>query len=246
MRIWAWTTSWWNDADEAVKQGAGPVGLVAWYEHMLRFLSPTHCYVACGTWSDPAQSPLPSSVAVINAGIPQGTPYDMYYRHLWWAAASAGAAYALNHSDKWDLLAFLDADALVGAVDFDGLVREFLRRDEMLLAEWWCGTIGGPFYIWKPAGVVRLLHCRQRANILPVLNKPSADKPLTGEAEMLAIFKDSWWNPWPHLDVLRQDYGKANPVSDREVFKWPFVVTPNPAIVSEYERTQTARAKPVA
>jgi len=53
-------------------------------------------------------------------------------------------------------------------------------------------------------------------------------------------------HPWPDLHMLRQDYGKTDPITDRNaVLRWPFVVTPDPSIIDEYTRTQTSQANPL-
>ncbi len=245
MRLWAWTMSYWNDAAGAAAMGEGLFGLHAWYDRVLLYLKPVHCFVACGTWSDPKLSPLWEAAATVNAGVPVGVPYDVHQLSL--CAWTAAMAYALNHLDEWDLLACLDTDALIGAVDFDAFIREFLKRDEILLSPAWGDGVGGPFLVWKPEGAVRMLHRRLRANLIDPPTDPKAPKPPLPEDEMAAIYKGLWWNPWPQFSKLRQDYGQTDPVRDNvSVLTWPFVRFPDPAIVEEYTRTQTALAKPVA
>ncbi len=242
MRIWAWTTSWWNDEAEADKQAAGQFGLTAWHANVVRYFSPTHCYVACGTWSAPAQSPLPAAVTIINAGLPHNVHYDRLYNQLREAAVTAGTAYALNHSNDWDLLVFLDTDILVGAVDFDALLKEFVKRPEILLAQSWWDGIGGPFYVWKRAGAIHYLH----GNTYPNIIDPSEPPPPLGEVRWAKLYAGKWWNPWPQFRTLRQDFGGVDPFRDNaKVLTWPFVRSPDPAIVEEYQRTQTSLAKPV-
>ncbi len=244
IRVWAWTTSWWDGPEQAAALSAGTFGLLAWQGRVQHYLSPTHTFIACGTWSNPTLNPL-HRVPTINAGIPQGTPYDIYYNHLWLCAVSAAAAYALNHRESWDLLVLLDTDALIGAVDFDALLREFMARSEVMLAQAWGSAIGGPLYVWKPEGILRLLHCRHRPNLLPVTDK-KAPKPPTAEEELLAVFRDAWWNPWPQHSTMRQDHGLKVCVRDNAaVLKWPMVRLPDPAIIDEYTRTQTSQAKPL-
>ncbi len=245
IRVWAWTTSWWDGPEQARAATDGTFGLLAWHQRVTQYLSPSHCFIACGTWSNPTLCPL-HRVPVINAGITQGTPYDIYYNHLCLAAWTGAMAYALNHRESWDLLVLLDTDALIGAIDFDALLREFLRRDEILLAQWWGSDIGGPLYVWKPEGAVRFMHGRHRANLLPQPSDKKAKKPPTSEAEMLSIYSGAWWNPFPELRTVRQDYGQTDPERDNaKVLKWPLVRKPDPAIIDEYTRTQTALAKPL-
>jgi hypothetical protein len=239
--------SYWSNADQATAMGDGMFGLRLWHDRVKFYFSPTHCFVACGTWSDPTLSPLPSPVAVVNAGVSIGAPYDVHYNQLSLCALTAAMAYALNHRDEWDLLVCLDTDALVGAVDFDALLREFLSRDETLLSPSWWDGVGGPLLVWKHEGAVRLLHRRLRANLIDPPADANAPKPLLPEEELAAIYKGTWWQPWPQHRTLRQDHGGVDPFRDNAaVLTWPFVRFPDPAIVDEYTRTQTALAKPVA
>lgn len=245
MRIWAWTMTYWNDAADAQGKFEEWLGLRTWHERVQLYFRPTHCFVACGTWSEPRYSRLPSEVAVVNAGVPRGTPYDVYYTQLSGCAFTTAMAYALNRSDEWDMLVFLDTDTLVGAVDFGALLNEFASRSEVLLAQSWWGGIGGPFYVWKHAGAVRLLHGAHRANFIERPANPKADKPMLMEHNLAATFKGVVWLPWPQ-ETMRQDFGLTDPFADTAaVMTWPFVSRPDPAIQAEYERTQTVLAKPV-
>lgn len=247
LRLWAFTMSHWNDAAEALARGDGLFGLKAWHERVALYLKPEHCFITCGTWSEPALSPLPPDVPVVNAGIEPGAPYDVHYNQLSLCAMTAAMGYALNHARQWDLLALLDTDALIGAVDFDALLREFQERTELLLAQSWWDGIGGPFYVWKLAGAIRMQHRRLRANILDPPTDDKAPKPLLPEEEMAELYRGLWWHPWTEHRTLRQDYGGADPFRDNAaVLKWPFVRLPDPAIVEEYTRTQTALARPVS
>jgi hypothetical protein len=247
VRIWAFTTTHWNDVTDSLAKGQGSFGLRAWHQRVQHYFKASHCFVTCGTWSNPTLSPLAPVVPVINSGVPQGTSYDVYSSHLWGCALTAAMAYALNHAPSWDLLTLLDTDVLVGAVDFDAVLREFVARDEVLLGQRWNDTIGGPWLVWKRDGAIRQLHSRLRGNLLDPPANPKSPKPMLLEDEQAQMFRGRWWNPWPDLPTLRQDYGQTDPVKDNAaVLKWPFVRLPDPAIIDEYTRTQTALAKPVA
>jgi hypothetical protein len=246
MIIWAWTTTYWTDIVDARAKGAGAFGLSVWYDRVWRYFKPDHYFLACGTWSNPLFSPLPSNVEVVNAGVKAGTPYDIYYSHLSGCALTAAMAYALNRSAFWDLLVLIDTDTLIGAVDFDALLREFMARDEVLLAQAWWDGIGGPFWAWKREGAIRTLHSRLRANLIDPPTDQNTMKPMLIENELAAMFKGRWWNPWQQFKTMRQDFGLSDPRPDSEAMTWPFVGRPSPTIIEEYERTQTALAKPVA
>ncbi len=244
LRIVNFLTANWLNADESRQKGEGLFGLRAWLERTTHLFSPSFSFVACGSYSDPAFSPLPASVAVVNAGVPFTVPYSRFYWNYAGAAQTAAFAYLANRTD-WDLAVNLDNDVLVGAVDFDALLHEFAGRPELILTPDWHGRPGGHFYVWKPAGVVRWQNMRRRANLIE--EGAGVPEPPLIENETGDIFKGLWWNPWPHLPTMRQDYGQPDPSPERRPLNqdWPFVRLPHPAIIDEYLTTRTPLAKPL-
>lgn len=212
MRILAWTLGWWKDAAHAQRDADNWRGYRAWLERVTRCFKPVGTFVASGTWSDPALSPIPEAVTV-NAGIFSDRPYYGHREHYGKAAFIAGIAYALNRND-WDLLVMLDTDALMGALDIPKLFAEFQTRKETIIAPLWCRLMGGPFMVWKREGALRLVHCRPYANIAM---DGDPDMPTLWEYECAQIYKGRWWNPWPQFDCLLQE--GAHP--DSEAINWP-------------------------
>src|SRR2546423_364617 len=163
MRIIAFTTAHWNSVEEfeALWNPNSIFGLSQWWDRVRMYFDPEEVFIACGTWSDPECCPL----RVVNSGVELTKSYDP----RWWAyagcAQTAAHAYLLNRKD-WDLAVELDQDCLVGAVDFDGLLREFMGRPELLVTPNWLGKPGGPFLAFKRDGVARWLHQRRRANLI--------------------------------------------------------------------------------
>lgn len=243
MRCHVFLTAFWHSAEDARTKGEGPFGIKAWYATVTRLFAPTHTFLACGSWSDPASSPLPSTVPVINSGVSFTRGYDHRYWMYDGCAYMAAMAYALNRRD-WDLLLALDNDVLVGAVDFPALLSEFMARPEVLLTPSWCGRPGGPFHALKREGAVRWLHMRRRGNLI---EEPTDPEPQLIEEELRDIFKGHWWNPWPGIETMRQDYGQSNPSPRDRPLKqhWPFVRLPDPAMVDSYRATEGVKAKPL-
>lgn len=230
MRILAWTLSYWHDAKHARRFENQWCSHEAWLKRVVHFFHPIDTFIACGSWSNPAFNPIKSSI-VVNAGVPFDRPYDFLVWHYGACAFSAAMAYALNRND-WDYLLCLDTDALIGAVDFPPLFEDFSKRFETILAPGWHGGVGGPFMLWKRAGVVRLAHHR----ICPDLGNRS----MIWEAECAQIYKGGhWWNPWPEFVTLTD--GSKDPVAEH----WPFVSRPLSHFVEPYLRTQTSRAVPL-
>ena len=247
MRIIAFTMSYWDNEEQARRAGEL---LVPWKETVDKWLKPVSAFIACGTWSEPALSPLGPEVPVINADAVKDRPYDVVWHNYSLCSFGAAFHYALSHA-YWDLLAILDTETLIGNVNFEKLLGEFLERPELHLNEDWHGRPGGPFQVWKREGASRWLNYRQRANFIPKPEvkegqEPPAE-PMLQEYEMGVIFKDLWWNPWPEIPTMRQDHGEDSEkyVTPEDTLKWPFVRKPHPSIVERYLNEQTPLARPV-
>lgn len=240
MRIIAFTMGYWNNEGHAKDQAHGMFGLIEWHKRVVRFLDPMGLFIACGTVSNPDFNPLNDrGVLTVNSGQKDVGGYDVYYNQYSLCAWMAAMAYACNRQD-WDLLCILDTDCLVGAVDFDLLFREFMEREELMLSPQWFDRPGGPFYAFKPDGAAWYLHRRLRANMIA----SGGQEPMLQENEMATIFGNKWWNPWPDIQSMRQDYPQRQPADPRECLVWPFVRFPHPSIIEEYLATQTVKAKP--
>ena len=247
MRIISFCTSFWSSPEEAQSKTHGLFGLHACRERALTYFNAFEFFVACGTWSDAKWSPFDTTVPIINAG----AVLDRIYEPVWWnyagCALTAACAYLANRRD-WDLAICVDTDTLLGSVDWDTLLREFLQRPEEIIADDWYGR---PGYVvaWKPTGVSRYLHQRLRANLIEKPVGDDATAPMLIEDEIGAMFAGKIFNPWPHLKTTRQDAGQESEqyVALREPIEkaWPFVRLPHDSIVQEYLATQTSLARPV-
>lgn len=241
MRITAFTTCHWNDAEDAARPSLhDPLfGLPAWHARVIQIFGRSESFLACGSWSDPEFRPL-RGIEVVNSGMPSG-PYDVFRRQFWMGAVTAAMAKLLN-SRGWDLAVFLDTDCLVGAVDFKALMTEFVDRSEILLSPEWSNAPGGPIMVWKREACSRFLHQRLQPNIV---DESQPSMPLLGENEMGEIFRGRWWNPWPGVN-MRQDYSvNPSPANPMEFIDAPFIRQPHPAIIQTYLDTRWSRMVPL-
>lgn len=245
MRILAFTMSFWHDEQLAMELSSGLFGLPATQERVMRLLKPVEWVLVSGTYSNPAFNPCPGT-RLIQGGAAYDRPYDV----IWWnysgCAFTAMYAHALDRDD-WDLLVEFDNDMLVGAVDFNALLTEFLQRPEEFLSPDWHGRPGGSFCAMKRPAVARFLHQRRRANLIE-RESPEQPQPILIEDEQGIIFKGRWWNPWPELPSLRQDFGQNADAQalNEQALQWPFVRLPHPDLVELYLQQQSPQAVPVA
>jgi hypothetical protein len=209
------------------------------FDLMEKWFSPVGKIVACGTWSEPSYSTLGPDVTIVNAGLEiAGWQGISEYAK---SAFSAVCAALLNRRD-WDLAVFLTEDMLVGAIDWNSLLREFIARPETVLVTKWGHWLDWPWVMKRPA-VSRFMHNRLRADLV------ASDRPEDHylETELISLYGDSLWQPWPHVSNIRRDFQVMNGpnVNDEETFTWPFVRLPNPAYIQPYVERCTSKAKPV-
>jgi len=225
----------------------GRFGLRNWHESMQRLFSPIACVIACGTWSPPELSRFGSLVTVVNGGANPDHPHTNGWQYMG-CALTALMAHLCNRRD-WDVCVFLEPDLLLGAVDWDALLREFLARPEEVMGPAWY-AVHCDFIAYKPRAALRYLHQRLRPNLSEAPDADTALPWLDHEHHQLWAEPGLAWNPWPDVRTIRQD--ALWPASqwegcptNVEVLTWPFVRMPDPALIDEYLRTQTAHAKSV-
>jgi hypothetical protein len=205
---------------------------------MSSMLYPVHTVIACGTWSDPSFSRFGRMVEIVNAGVSRDQPHSNHWQYMA-CAFTALCAHLCNHRN-WDVLIFLEPDLLVGAVDWDALLCEFMSRPEEVFGPAWyerhCDFIG-----WKPAAVRRFLHSRLRPNLT------EDESVMWLDDEWATMFSGRAWNPWPACPTIRRDHGhEGGPaVRDEDTLLWPFVRLPHPDWVARYEAECSVLAKPL-
>lgn len=203
----------------------GPFGLYAWYGRAHAHFHPKLTFLASGTYSDNEFNPLRELAPMVTAGIPYTKPYDV----VWWnysvPAFMAGLKYALTQKD-WDVVVNLDVETIVNDLDFELLLLDFLDRPELFLSPDWHGRPGGPFLAWKPEGARRYVEGRVCRDLIE--KEDGKPEPMLMEDELGVIFKDSWWNPWPQFETLRQDFRSE---MDEEVLRWPLIRQPTEAVL---------------
>lgn len=253
MRIIAFATSFWRSKEEWDALWNGPIyssvtlksqadwlaswneprwGLSKWLDRVRWLFNPVDVFLACGTWSEPKWSPI----TVVNSGVDFTVPYHVGRWTYAGCAQTAAHAYLLNRRD-WDLAVELDYDCLIGAVDFQDVMRQFLERPDLMMTPSWFGKPGGPFIMFKREGILRWMHQRKRADLIDD-SKPDG---LLLEDEFGEIFSGRWFNPWP--DNVNQRY--ENGVTDDEARHWPFVRGPSATMIERYVKEETSQAKPL-
>lgn len=218
----------WRDANHAA-QRAAPVS--EWKSVVTRVFRPSVLLLSSGSWSDPALCPS-DGIIVVNSGALEDHGYDV----VWWqyaaCAMTAGFCFVLNLSPPVDLLVYLDAESVLGEINAASLVSEFTRRPEELMSPAWHSGVDGTLSFWKRRALSRFVHQRRRANLV---EPNSTSPPELIENELAWIFRGRWWNPWPSIDSVRQDYGFPGQRKDSDVANLPLVGGPSPSTRSAFK-----------
>jgi hypothetical protein len=233
----------------------GRFGLREWHRNQLAWFDPAIAFIACGTWSEPAYCPLP--IPVINSGAEPTKPAVLPWNYS--SCAFSAACYHLLNTKDWDLAVHITDDMLVGPIDWQALLTEFMERPEEILATRWYTRMDWPLAMKRNA-VIRFAHQRCRTNLLyfPFSEDAYLEeemmalwggcmKPLIGAFVYPECAENRWWCPWPDIPTIRQDHGingSPHPPDD-EAMNWPIVRLPTPTLIPRYEAQWKGWPKPL-
>lgn len=227
MKIAVYSLTYWYSKAEAESKGDE---LYRWVRSMRYSINPDYMWLVSGTYSDPSFNPV--YIPLINTGIAKTHGNDFQY----WSYANLAHTFGLYHAllnTDCDLCAQFSTDSVIN-VDYTPILEEFMRRDELVCAPSWNNVIEDAAIFYKREGMLKYISSRLR----PILVEPGAvPAPMFTEVEALEIFKDTWWNPWPHIKSMRQEYGFEQygipmwPSSKVIEEDWPMVIRPAPDII---------------
>jgi hypothetical protein len=227
MKIACFTLTYWTNPDNAKNKAPE---LEAWKKQVEKNLRPDVIYLACGTKSDPALKPI--DLPVINAEVVCTKPYDVFNWCYALCAESAGMWYALLNTDC-DVVVNIASDCVLNT-DLRDLAQKFMERPELVCAPTWGDKwLEDAAVLYKRQGLTKFLNGRLRPNL------SEGNEKLLTEMEKAHIFNGYWWNPWPNIPAMRQEYGIPHEkvVEDSRVISenWPIILRPSPTIRKRYE-----------
>lgn len=221
-------TYWANRAHADLLSGE----LIEWKKRVQGILLPDWLYLACGTKIDSGYNPI--NVPIVNAEVTYTKSHDVTYWAYSFCAETAGMWYAILNTDC-DIVAQIATDCLIN-FDVASKLNEFATRSDLVLAPSWFGFVDDAIIFYKREAIVKFLNERRRGNLIEA--KDCSIMPLLSEHEKTEIFKGRWWNPWPGIITMRQEYGISDrqPIPDDRVVSenWPIVLRPSPYIKGKY------------
>jgi hypothetical protein len=188
--------------------------LIEWYNRVLKFIPGTHkLFLTTGTYSDPRLNPIPVDLIQIPFfKTLEYSPQNNYFRN----GFMVGIWKALLDYADFDLLIQCQTTRIIGQ-DLSGILEEFMKRDEQLLAPRFTSGTNNNYNI-KSIDVGFMVMKKNAALMYAVAGKrqscDSHNSPMNCEDEAYLMFKNSWWNPWPNIPTLKQLDLTANTASD--------------------------------
>jgi len=197
MKLLVYGVTNWDNFEEAEKIKPD---LIEWYERVIKFLpTASKVFIASGTYSPPSFNPLPCDLyQVENYKIGKYSRNNLYFR----VGFLTGIWKALLDFSDFDVLLHVQCRNFVGQ-DLTSVVEEFWKRPEDVMSLNWKSSanlrgIEISFFGMKKraAQLYTMTGLRQSCDPDPFI--------LNSEDEAYELFKDTWYNPWPEIDTIRQ------------------------------------------
>lgn len=169
-----------------------------------------------------------AGVRCITAGIPDSLPYHCKDFSYGVAAFHAGLHYVIQR--KFELCVFLFADAVLG-VPLDDIAAEFMSRPEAICGPQWHGSIDTQLMLLKKEAIIDLLYS---IPFVPLCKAGS--NHMYYEHALSLVFHGRWWNPWPAVRTVRQEWGTPELFqgSESEMMAWPILTKASPKMIEKY------------
>lgn len=224
MTVYAFATTWWGSPGWATQKREE---LEAWRWRMNYWFDPDRLWLVSS--ADSSHNPIAGKVEWCDPKTPQSKGYDQI-RWCYYLCDLEAMLRLLVSLDGWDLAVNLETDWIIRRLNVPEMLEAFMQSPELVLAPAWCGGLENSFVVWKRQGIEHWLNHRLRQNLID-----GGPMPITAEAEMAKIFARHWFNPWPKISTMRQEYNcpSEKMIPDAVARTWPLVGRPSPAIKAE-------------
>jgi len=174
--------------------------------------------------------PTTLSLPVISAHIPDSKPYHCKDWSYGVAAGHVGLHYAMQQ--PFDLCIIFATDAILG-VPLQDIAEEFMTRSEIAAGPLWHGSPDTHLILLKKQGVIDMLYS------IPFT--PLGANRIYFEHALSIAFHGRWWNPWPEIKTVRQEYNTPELYqgTDEEIIKsWPILAKASPELIRAYKQAR--------
>ena len=199
MKTIVYGVTHWDDEEQAKEQASD---LHQWYNRVKTHIpNASEIFLTTGTYSPPQYNPLPCKLFQIPFFRP--APYNKqncYFR----LGFITGIWKALLDFPDFDLLIHCQCRHLLGESILEHLENFFYKRDELVMSinftadnNTLYGMDVGFLVMKKPAALYYTIASKR--NVCE-----SSYECLNCEEEAYEMFKNNWYNPWPHIPTVKQ------------------------------------------
>jgi len=173
-------------------------------------------------------NPFPIECELIYARIPDSKPYHCKNWSYGVAAFHSGLHYVMQQ--EFDLCVFLFTDTVLG-VPLQGIADEFMTRPEAICGPQWHDRLDTNCMLLKPEAINNILYS---VPFMPLAKL--GPNLLYYESALSLIFAGRWWNPWPEIRTIRQEYGTPEVFKGKEseMMDWPMLTKASPDVTRNY------------
>lgn len=225
MNVSVFCTTFWDNYQERAE--AKRVELLDWSQRVSKHLPDAFKFLSTGCCDDLSLNP--TKLPCINSGAPKTKAYDVWNWSYFLCAFESALWFSWHNLPMAEVLIGWESNCWVNRqTNIQKLLDEFEARKDLIMAPQYHGSPDFNFIAMKRGAIPKFQHHRRRGNLVE-----SDKKAQLAEIEMGEIFKNDWWNPWPEVLSIRQEYGVPPPfhcIPNDEAMRWPLVALPSPIV----------------
>jgi len=225
MNVSVFCTTFWDNSPE--KAELKRPELDYWTQRVKKALPDAFQFLSTGCCDNLELNP--TKLPCINSGAEKTKAYDVWNWSYFLCAFESALWFAWHNLRESEILIGWESNCWLNRqTNAIKLLDEFRANNASIMAPQYHGSPDFNFIAMKRSAIPKFQHHRRRGNLIE-----SEAKAELAEIEMGEIFKRDWWNPWPEIVSIRQEYGVPTPfhcLPDSEAVRWPMIALPSPEV----------------
>jgi len=222
MNVAIFCTTFWGSSTEKAKSECEKIN--AWSRGVSKVFPDAYKFLSSGTYSDPSLNK--TSLPMISSGAEKTQPYDYWNWCYYLCAFDSAMWYAWHNLQNYDIVIGWENDCWANnGKEIEKALAKFMASNFLMMSPAWSGNPDVCWIVIKRIGIPRFLNFRRRGNLVE-----SEHKSHLAENEIGYVFCDSWMNPWPEVETIRQECRKASSkprFDDCYAMKLPMISCPS-------------------